>query len=115
TSGATDWYAKPYVREWCEAISSHVAYYAQNVPDDVRLPSRPPLELVVTGGSSAVEPIKEALRGSIITALQSRQIQPELCQGTKLLGVNAVQPGDPVYRPAQVAQMAVALGASSPR
>jgi hypothetical protein len=70
---------------------------------------------VVTGGSSAVEPVKHAIRESVVKALKGRKFPPALCDKTELLQVAAGPLGGHRYRQAQVAQLAVALGASSPR
>lgn len=115
TGGGSEWQAKPFVGEWCQAISAHVGHYAAGIPDSDRLPVSPPLELVATGGSTAVEPVKASLRVAVAGALKSRGFSPGLCEKTRLVDVTTSVLAGRGYRPVQVAQLAVALGASSPR
>lgn len=112
TSGAVEWHERPFVSEWCAAISDAVGDYMQRVPDQVRLPKPPELELVLTGGSSAVPPLRNRIVGRVAQALQDRGIPEQLCMQTRiasghdnLLGASSVER----------AQLAVSMGASHPR
>jgi len=49
-------FLQPYLHEWCGLISDSVGEYVSEIRDDVCLTKEPHLEVVVTGGSSAVEP-----------------------------------------------------------
>ena len=115
TSGVTDWYRKPYVDEWCQAIAGHVASYVSGIPDSTRLPRPPPLEVVITGGSSAVEPVRGYLLDGAKKALRERGVGANLSQETRpLIPVNAALLGEG-YTDIQCAQLAVSLGAAHPR
>jgi hypothetical protein len=113
-SGVTDWYAKPYVEEWCRSIAARVAEYMRRVPDNARLPRKPALELVITGGSSAVQPVKPSLIQAVVQALKDRGIQPLLSEATSPLGTSIPSLGSAGYSDIQCAQLAVCFGASHP-
>jgi len=115
TSGVTDWYSKPYVKKWCDDIASHVAHYIEGVHDAMRLPHKPFLELVVTGGSSAVTPVKACLVDRVKDALLTRGIGAGVVDGTTVIQpyLAALKQGG--YSDTQMAQLAVSLGASHPR
>ncbi|HEV2396607.1 MAG TPA: hypothetical protein VGS27_06685 [Candidatus Sulfotelmatobacter sp.] len=115
TSGVTDWYSKPYVKKWCDDVASHVAHYIAGVQDNMRLPHKPFLELVVTGGSSAVTPVKACLLDHVKEALLARGIGSGVVDGTTVTQpyVAALKQGG--YSETQMAQLAVSLGASHPR
>jgi hypothetical protein len=66
------WINKPFVREWSDRIAAHVSEYARSLQDDVCLPHEPELELVVTGGSGAVEPMRQEVLKGIRAALIER-------------------------------------------
>lgn len=115
TSGVTDWYSKPYVTKWCSDIANHVAHYMSAVQDTVRLPHKPFLEVVVTGGSSAVTPVKAGLLDGVKDALSKRGIGAGVVDGTEVIRpyLSAFAQGG--YSDTQMAQLAVSLGASHPR
>jgi hypothetical protein len=113
TSGVTDWYHKPFVKEWCNSITERVEHYMRNVRDEIRLPRDPGLEIVITGGSSAVKPIGEHILGGVIFALTARGISPNLIKATTIVGPPKQMPGGG-YTDVQYAQLAVCLGASHP-
>jgi hypothetical protein len=115
TSGTTEWYGRPYVVRWSEEIAKHVSRYMQDVRDTIRLPHKPYLELVITGGSSAVAPVKTALVEHVKEALLRREIGMGVVEGTNVIqpSFGAVLGGG--YSDTQQAQLAVCLGASDPR
>lgn len=115
TSGVTDWYSKPYVTKWCEDIASHVAHYVSQVRDTTRLPHKPFLELVVTGGSSAVTPVKACLLDGVKNALLRREIGAGVVDGTQVIQPYLAAFAQGGYSDTQMAQLAVSLGASHPR
>jgi hypothetical protein len=96
-----DWHTKPFVIEWCQMISNHIENYVQSIPDETRLPKPPDLEIVMTGGSSVVEPLKKAVLESVRKGLKSRG----LTDRTSLISSQIND--DP--------RLAVCLGASNPR
>lgn len=113
TSGMEEWYGRPYVRSWCAAIADHVGDYMENVPDNDRLPRNPPLEIVVTGGSSAVKPVKPAILEAVKNALRRRGIG--IAATTRLLGEVNDDPAFAIFSPIERAQLAVGLGAAHPQ
>jgi hypothetical protein len=115
TSGVTDWYSKPYVAKWCGDIASHVAHYMFEVRDTTRLPHKPFLELVVTGGSSAVTPVKTCLLDGVKDALVRRGIGAGVVDETKMIQPYLAAFAQGGYSDTQMAQLAVSLGASHPR
>lgn len=115
TSGVTDWHSKPWLLEWCESISETVAEYMKSVPDEMRLPKYPPLEVVITGGSSGVEPIKPILMKRIARALVERGISEGLSNQTTAITVGPSNRQMRGYSDIEIAQLAVCLGASHPR
>lgn len=108
------WFQKPYVREWTTHIGDHIAEYVREIRDDICLPKDPMLEVVLTGGSSVVKPLREATLDKIILALRDRHIGEGLCRGTKLIELLRSNSLGKSYRTVEVAQLAVALGASDP-
>lgn len=104
------WVDKPYVKEWYGLISDHVGDYAWSIRDEVCLPRQPALEVVITGGSSAVEPMRSAVTQRVTQFLRNRGI----ATGVHSLHSAALRSIAPGYREVQIAQLAVALGASDP-
>ncbi len=115
TSGVTAWYTKAYVDEWCCSIAERVAEYMRTVPDMIRLPKEPHLQIVVTGGSSAVQPIKRHLIDGVKQALKERGIGTQLSGRTSLIDPPTSDLLGRGYTDVQAAQLAVSLGASHPR
>ena len=107
---AHSWIKKPYLREWCGLISDSVGEYVSGIRDDVCLPKEPNLEVVVTGGSSAVEPMRTAVLDKVRGALKDRGC----AAGANMLKVASLKSVASGYREVQIAQLAVALGASDP-
>ena len=106
-----NWYSKPYVREWTTLIGDHVKEYASGIRDDICLPNKPELEVILTGGSSVVAPLKEIVLQDVKTALKHRG----LGVSAKLMGLVQPETHGRSYREVEVAQLAVSLGASDPR
>lgn len=102
------------MREWTTHIGDHIAEYVREIRDDICLPKDPMLEVVLTGGSSVVKPLREATLDKIILALRDRHIGEGLCRGTKLIELLRSNSLGKSYRTVEVAQLAVALGASDP-
>jgi len=73
-----DWYEKPYVREWTGLIAEHIREYVRTIQYDIWLPDNPSLEVVITGGSSAVKPMN-------LRNWQSVLVLPTSAYGTKVL------------------------------
>src|SRR5579872_6907352 len=69
-----NWYAKPYVHEWTTLIGDHIQEYARGVRDDICLPNKPELEVILTGGSSLVVPLKDAVLQNVRAALKHRGV-----------------------------------------
>lgn len=115
TSGVTDWYSKPYVAKWCTDIATHVSHYMSGVRDSMRLPHMPFLEIVVTGGSSAVNPVKQSLLDGVRAALAKREIGAGVVDGTEIIKPYLAAFASGGYSETQMAQLAVSLGASHPR
>jgi hypothetical protein len=115
TSGVTEWYSRPYVKKWCDDIAAHVAHYMSGVRDTMRLPHKPFLELVVTGGSSAVAPIKPALLEGVKDSLLRRGIGAGVVEGTAVIEPYLAALSQGGYSDTQMAQLAVSLGASHPK
>lgn len=114
-SGATDWHDTSYVSRWCDEIVKHVSSYTYDVRDNIRLPHMPYLELVVTGGSSAVEPIRAKLVKGVQDALLRRGIGRGVVEGTHTIQLDLDAFSGGGYSDTQRAQLAVCLGASDPR
>jgi hypothetical protein len=106
------WVGKPYVKEWSTRIADHVAEYARSIQDEVCLPNEPELELVVTGGSSAVEPMRREVLNEVRAALQERGYG--IGAATKIIEPESfgIQGGG--FSSVHLAQLAVSLGASDP-
>lgn len=109
------WYEKPYVREWTALIADHVAEYVRGICDEICLPNNPELEVVLTGGSSVVEPLRDETLRQVRSALRRRGIGEALSDATKLIEVAHPESLGRSYRAVEVAQLAVSLGASDPR
>jgi len=107
------WYLKPYVHEWTGMISDHVAEYVSGIRDDICLPKSPDLEVVLTGGSSVVLPLRDETMRRVRTALEHRG--RAAFAGAKLINVSRPESLGRSYREVEVAQLAVSLGASDPR
>ena len=115
TSGVTDWHGKQYLSEWCEAIAGHIADYISVIPDKTRLPKTPPLQVVVTGGSSAVPKVKEHILERVKDALRARGVGAGVCDASSLIlpSISTLRGGGSTE--IQCAQLAVCFGASHPR
>lgn len=113
TSGTVDWYDRAYVADWCRSIADHLASYMRDVPDDDRLPRNPPLEIVLTGGSSVVRPVREVILGGVIAALRERGIG--IAGNTRFLQVGEDLTGPAGEDEVERAQLAVSLGAAHPK
>lgn len=62
-------------KDWIRVIARHVGEYIETVPDGVRLPQDPPLEIVLTGGSGpSIAGLGDAIRIEVRDALQRRGI-----------------------------------------
>jgi len=105
------WYTKPYVGQWTTLIGDHVAEYVRGIRDDLCLARSPALEVVLTGGSSVVSPLREETIRQVRTALEQRGLR----QAAQLLDVARPDALGRRYRAVEVAQLAVSLGASDPR
>jgi hypothetical protein len=106
------WLTKPYVHEWSERIAAHVSEYTKSIRDELCLPINPPLEVVVTGGSSAVAPMRDEVLKGIRQALVDRGLL--IGNATQLIEPESPSLQGGEYRSVQVAQLAVSLGASDP-
>ena len=106
------WLEKPYVSEWSNRIAAHVSEYARSLRDDVCLPQAPELEVVITGGSSAVQQMRDDVLDGIKRALVERGLP--IGSATRLIQPESfgLQAGG--YEQVQLAQLAVSLGASDP-
>jgi hypothetical protein len=85
------------------------------VRDSMRLPHKPFLEVVVTGGSSAVTPVKKSLLDGVKDALLKREIGAGVVDGTEVIKPYLATFAQGGYSETQMAQLAVSLGASHPR
>lgn len=106
------WLTKPYLSEWSDTIAAHVAEYAKSLRDDLCLPNKPELEIVVTGGSSAVKPMRDEVLKQVSRALVERGLP--IGNLSKLIEPESFgleRGGDENVR---IAQLAVSLGASDP-
>jgi hypothetical protein len=112
--GSQTWFQKPYVKEWTTLIGDHIAEYIRDIRDDICLPKDPMLEVVLTGGSSVVKPLREATLDKITSALRDRKIGEGLSRATKIIDLVRPESLSKSYRTVEVAQLAVALGASDP-
>ena len=109
-----DWYVKPYLREWTTLIGDHVGEYVHGIRDDICLPNNPALEVVLTGGSSVVAPLRAEILRRVKSSLQLRGLGVGFSDATKSIDVMRSQPLGRTYREVEVAQLAVSLGASDP-
>ncbi|MBI1750534.1 MAG: hypothetical protein HYR59_07690 [Acidobacteria bacterium] len=116
TSGATDWYEKPYVREWCTSIAERVEHYVRQLPDKRYLYGHrfPPLQIVLTGGSSSVKPIARTVVDRVKTALVARGVAAEVAGNTKSTRCALPSFATQGYSEDRLAQLAVCIGASHP-
>lgn len=106
------WQSKPYVKEWTDRIAAHIGEYAKSIHDDVCLPNKPALEVVITGGSSAVNSMRIEVVDQVKAALMGRGIP--IGESTKLLESQAFGLEGNQYDSVRIAQLAVSLGASHP-
>jgi len=106
------WVTKPYVREWSSRIAAHVSDYAKSLRDDVCLPHKPELEIVVTGGSSAVKPMRDEVLNQVKDALVERG--HSIGYSTKLIEPESFGLKSGGSDNVRLAQLAVSLGASDP-
>jgi hypothetical protein len=93
--------------------TDHIAEYIRGIRDDICLPKPPDMEVVLTGGSSVVLPLREEAIRSVRTALKHRR--GETFEGARLVNVTHPESLGRSYREVEVAQLAVSLGASDPR
>ncbi|MBC8028794.1 MAG: hypothetical protein H7Z16_01675 [Pyrinomonadaceae bacterium] len=103
-----DWLNHPAVDEWRRSIAEHVLSYVADIPDRRWLPENPALQVLVTGGSSAVTGLGEKIVEAAKTGLERRGISDEVIQGTSLMTLSLE--GPPA---ADANRLAVALGAAS--
>ena len=106
------WLEKPYVREWSERIAAHVSEYARSLRDEVCLPQAPELEVVITGGSSAVQRMRDEVLDEVKRALVERGLP--IGRATRLIQAESFRLQAGGYEQVQLAQLAVSLGASDP-
>jgi hypothetical protein len=85
----------------------------EHVPDTIRLPRNPPLEIVVTGGSSAVRPVIDAILKAVVEALRRRGIG--IAGTSKILSGHDADPAVASFSTVERAQLAVGLGAAHPQ
>jgi hypothetical protein len=81
------WYQKPYVREWTTLIGDHVADYVAGIHDEICLRDWPELEVVLTGGSSVISPLKDEIMRQVKTALEKRGLARESSESTRLIDI----------------------------
>lgn len=73
----TIWQDWQVTRDWKAGIARHVAEYIAAVPDTLRLPQEPPLEIIVTGGSGPSVPgLAELIQSEVKRALRVRGVGP---------------------------------------
>lgn len=88
--------------------------YISAVPDNTRLPKPPSLEVVITGGSSAVEPVKGHILDGVKKALKEKGVGTSLSEKTRPLSPVTAELLGKGYTDIQCAQLAVSLGAAHP-
>jgi len=108
------WSAKPYLGEWNKLIADHVGDYVGTICDGVCLPNSPPLEIVVTGGSSAVTSMRKEVLRHVQQALRDRGLSEDLSNATALTEASSLGGLGRAYQDIEIAQLAVCLGASDP-
>jgi hypothetical protein len=108
------WGGKSYVQEWSAKIADHVADYVEVIKDEICLANSPPLEVVITGGSSAVTTMRNHVLAGTQAALQRRGLSQAFSERTKLLSASTLASTLQGYDDVRMAQLAVALGASDP-
>ena len=86
----------------------------RTIPNDKWLPNNPALEVVITGGSSAVKPMREEVLNRTRTALCQRGLSEEFSYMTHLIEPKSDFHLNRAYRDIELAQLAVCLGASDP-
>ena len=111
-SRQSSWMEKPYVEEWSSRIAAHIGHYATSLRDDVCLPSNPELEVVVTGGSSAVTPMRDAVLEQVRLSLVQRGLP--IGMSSKLIEPESFGLEGSSLQTVRRAQLAVCLGASDP-
>lgn len=95
-------------------IAEHIREYVRTIQYDIWLPDNPSLEVVITGGSSAVKPMREELLNRVRTALSQRGPSKEFSDRTHLIEPKSDFQLNRAYRDIELAQLAVCLGASDP-
>ncbi len=100
------------MKEWSGRIAAHIGEYAKSIHDDVCLPNKPALEVVITGGSSAVNSMRIEVVDQVKAALIGRGIS--IGESTSLSEAQAFGLDENQYDSVRVAQLAVSLGASHP-
>lgn len=99
-------------KDWIQIIARHSADYIAGVRDTIRLPSEPPLEIVLTGGSGPTIPgLAEAIRDHATEALRARGMGA-IAERTKIADVVLPQYGLPDIE--AYARRIVSIGAADP-
>jgi hypothetical protein len=103
-----DWLNHPSVIEWKRGIAEHVRTYVADIADERWLPEKPPLQVLVTGGSGIVAGLQDAVLLAVKKGLEQRNIHPNLINGTNLMTLDTKGRWT-----INVNRLAVALGAAS--
>jgi hypothetical protein len=103
-----DWLSHNSVTEWKRGIAEHVRTYVAGVADERWLPEKPPLHILVTGGSGTVAGLQAEILLAAKKGLEQRNIHPNLINGTTLMTLDTDGPWA-----TDVNRLAVALGAAS--
>ncbi len=100
-----DWIGHPAINDWINSIASHVSEYVLGIQDENWLPTvTPPLDVLVTGGSAAVQGLRDALATAAEAALRSRFGDA----ATRTISLGLPSPYD-----REANRLAVAIGAAS--
>ena len=104
------WTSLPFVDIWKKRICEHVREYICGVQDFRWLPSPVSLNIVLTGGSGLVPGLAEAIKGTVVAALETKEIPIEVLKKVVVRGdhLPKLSLGDE----AEYARRAVCLGAA---
>ncbi len=104
------WISLPFVEIWKKRICEHVREYVCGIPDYRWLPAPVSLNIVLTGGSGLVSGLDEAIKNTVVKALETKEASREVLKKVVVRGDHLPQLnlGDE----AEYARRAVCLGAA---
>lgn len=114
-----EWHGEQYCSDWCKEIARRAMDYPAQIDNPLHLNKNPAMEIVMTGGSSVVPPLKGHVLGTpedfgVKRALTLNGVMPGRADKTEFIPAHLTRLKDYNYAEVEVAKLAVCLGASDP-